>query len=54
MRQGHPDGSSINEKFDVDCISVTRGDGDDQSLVNAVNRFLRPAIRSREVSEHDS
>ena len=52
VRQRHPDGSSVDQKLDVDSISVPRGDRDDQRLVDAVNRLLRPAVGGSEILKH--
>jgi hypothetical protein len=52
VRQGDPNGFSIDEKLDVNGIRVARGDGNDQRLVNAMNLFLSPAVGCDEVSKH--
>jgi len=52
MRQRDPDRSSIDQKLDVDRIGVTRGNGDDQGLVDAVDLLLRPAVGGGEVFKH--
>jgi hypothetical protein len=50
--QRHPDGSSVDQKLDIDGIGVPRGDGDDERLVDAVNLLLRPTIGGGEISKH--
>src|SRR5579872_2451535 len=51
-RQDDPDGMAIDQKLDIDCVGVPRGDGDDQSLVEAVDFFPGPAVEHVEVLIH--
>jgi len=53
MRQSDPNLAAIDQKFDVDRVSVPRGDGDNRCLIDAVHRLLRPAVGSGEVSKHE-
>jgi len=54
MREGHRNRSAVDQELDIDGVGVTRRDGNDQRLVNAVNRFPGPAIDGSEVSKHGS
>ena len=52
MRQRDPHWTSAGQKLDVNGISVTGRDGDDQGLVNAVQPLPGPAIYGVEVLIH--
>src|SRR6266576_3773850 len=52
MRQGHPYWTPVNQELDIHSICVSRGNGHDESLVNAMHTFLRPAIDGVEVLIH--
>ena len=52
MRQRHPHGSSIDQKFNVDGVSMPRSNGNDQRLINAMNRLLAPAVSGSEILKH--
>jgi hypothetical protein len=52
MRQRDRNGCAADQELNIDCVGVTRRDGNDQRLVNAVNRFPGPAINGSEVSKH--
>lgn len=52
MRQGDRNGRAPDQELDIDGVGVTRRDGNDQRLVNAVNRFPGPAVDGSEVFKH--
>src|ERR1700722_18989355 len=52
VRQRHPNLAPINQKLDVDGVGVARSDGDNQGLVDAMNRLASPAVEGGEVVEH--
>lgn len=51
-RQSYPNGFSIGQELDIDRIGVPRGHGNNERLVDAVNRFLGPAIGDGEIFKH--
>src|SRR6266404_2493908 len=52
MRQRHPHRTPIHQEFDVHSIGMASGNRDDQSLIQAMDRLLGPAVSSSEVSKH--
>jgi hypothetical protein len=52
MGQGHPHWTPVHQELDIHGIGVSRGNGHDQSLVNAMHAFLRPAVDGVEVLVH--
>src|SRR6266851_1348848 len=52
VRQRDPDGAPVDQELDVDRIGVAGGDGDYQSLIEAVHLLLGPAVGGSKVSEH--
>jgi len=53
QRQRNPDGPAIHQEFDVRSIGMSRGNGNDQRLIQAVHFFLSPAIMGVKVAIHD-
>src|SRR5712692_3473227 len=52
VRQGDPDGTSVDQELDVHRIGMAGGDGHYQGLVETVYLLLGPAVGGGEVSEH--
>jgi hypothetical protein len=52
MGEGHRNSSAIDQELNIDGVGVTRRDGNDQRLIDAVNRLPGPAIDGSEVSKH--
>jgi len=52
MRQRDRNGRSPDQELNIDGVGMTRRDGNDQRLINAVNRFPGPAIDGSEVFKH--
>ncbi len=52
MRQRDPHSSSVDQKLDVDSVSMPRSNSNDQRLIDTVNRLLSPAVRSSEILKH--
>ena len=52
MRHSDPHGTAVGKKLDVDGVGVTRGNGDDKRLINAVDLFTGPAVVNAKVSVH--
>ena len=50
--QRHPDWPAIDQELDVDRIGVSRRDGHDQRLKNAVYFPSRPTVERMKVLEH--
>jgi hypothetical protein len=51
--QRDPNSAAIDEKLNVDRVRVPRGNSDNQRLIDAMNRFFRPAVEGGEVVEHN-
>jgi hypothetical protein len=52
MRQGDPDGASVDKELDINGIGVAGGYGNDQRLVNAMDLFFGPAVAGVEIAIH--
>jgi hypothetical protein len=52
MRQGDPNWPPADQKFYVNRISMTGGNGDNEGLVNTVKPLSAPAIFNVEVVIH--
>lgn len=53
VRECNRNRSALDQKLNIDRIGVTRRDGNDQRLVDAVNRLPGPAVDDSEVFKHD-
>jgi hypothetical protein len=51
--QRNPYRAPVNDKLDINGVRMTRCDGHNQRLVNAVDPLLGPVIGRLEVVEHD-
>src|ERR1700756_4680438 len=52
MRQRHPHRTPIHQELDVHSIGMASRNRDDQSLIQAMDRLLGPAVSSSKVGKH--
>src|SRR6185312_3859133 len=52
VRHSDPHGTAVGQELYVNGVGVTRGDGDNKRLVNAVDLFTGPAVVNAKVSVH--
>ena len=52
MRHSDPHGTAVGQELYVNGVGVTRGNGNDECLINAVDLFTGPAVVNAKVSVH--